>query len=250
MDSAVRSYRQRRANRIYSRLDANDIKFIAVGRGNHKHIVPINREGKIQLNGAGDKKLSEAESKPLNEIKKHTAVNVSFKTVNPKEFKGQLLKAKNSIKENDRWRVSSEYSEDDYKNCKLFYEKSGATVAVTKDGDIISVCKYNGSKVTGSQLIQHAVKMGGKKLDAYEGIYDFYVKNGFEPVSWCKWSDDFAPEDWKKANKNGANVEREDIIFFKYTGNKTHESLQEFKNRVKSSNDYDEAMNKRDVEIK
>lgn len=85
-----------------------------------------------------------------------------------------------------------------------------------------------------------AVANGGKKLDSYEGNHSFYMRNGFEPISWCKWDDEFAPPDWKQ------DYEKEDIIFYRYTGKPTTESLADFKKRVAASADYSEAAKLRD----
>ena len=127
------------------------------------------------------------------------------------------------------------------------------------------MCRGEGDKVKRKELMREAVARGGNKLDAYDGLYGFYTKKecGFEPVSWCKWDDEFAPPDWKKANgfkdgddswKSKSNdelaVPREDIVFFRYTGKQHTESLEDFKKRVKASDDYDAAQSTRDKSLK
>ena len=96
-------------------------------------------------------------------------------------------------------------------------------IAVTRDGDIISVCSNSNDKTTrGRDLLEIAVQNGGKKLDAYSGLFGFYRKCGFEPVSYCEFDERFAPPDWTKG------VDKpEPIIFWKYTGNKSTASRDE-----------------------
>lgn len=172
---------------------------------------------------------------------------VEFDKPEPKDFKDQLDKAKETQPDKDKWRVdNTSHSVEDYKKDNLFTTKGGSVVAVTPDGDIISVCKNtNDTGASGRSLMEFAVANGGKKLDTYDGNFGFYTKCGFEPVSWCEFNEEYAPSDWRKG------VDKpEPIIFFKYTGKKEAITLEEFYAKVKKSADYDEAMNKRDKEVK
>jgi hypothetical protein len=102
------------------------------------------------------------------------------------------------------------------------------------------------------KMMELAVKNGGVKLDSYSGNHGFYLRCGFEPVSWCKWDEKFKPDDWnpKKGDK------REPIIFYKYTGNKviidpedSDKEAKKWMKSVKPCKDYDEACSVRDKEI-
>ncbi len=87
------------------------------------------------------------------------------------------------------WRVTAhtvEELKEWYPSATFHTTEGGSTVAVTKDGDIISVCKYKDDTCKGRDLLAMAVQNGGVKLDSYEGNHGFYDKCGFEPVSWCK----------------------------------------------------------------
>ena len=106
------------------------------------------------------------------------------------------------------------------------------------------MCKKVGDTIRGKDLIDFAVKNGGKKLDAFSGLYYFYRNRGFEPVSWTQFNEEYAPSDWVKGRD-----EAEPVIFWKYTGNKTELSKEEFLNKVKPSEGYDEAKNVRDKEM-
>ena len=157
-----------------------------------------------------------------------------------KHMKKSFDKAKASISEERRWRVST-HTVKELKSMKCYASNGGSVYAL--DGtDIVSVCKKEGDSVRGKDLIKDAVRRGGNKLDSYEGNHNFYVKCGFTPVSWCKFDEAYAPSDWKKGE-----YPPEDIIFYKYTGNtETYKNLREFKNSVPCANDYMEAYKRRD----
>lgn len=161
----------------------------------------------------------------------------------PKKFHSALQNAKDKQDKDKAWRVDV-HDERDYRFDKLYVSKNGSTIAVTPDGDIISVCKNPGD-MPGKEILALAVKQGGKKLDSYGGNHSFYRACGFEPVSWCEWDDRYAPPGW-----NPKKHKREPIIFYKYTGNKVKvDNETEFTSRVPASKDYDTAMNIRDEQL-
>ena len=179
-------------------------------------------------------------------------VNVSLSFKKPanleecKTYKTTLETAKKTQSKSG-WRVDTSHEPQDYLNDQIVQTKGGSVAAVTPSGDIISVCKNaNDREMTGSQLLASAVKAGGKKLDSYDGNFKFYVKNGFEPISWCKFDEKCAPEGWRKGTD-----EPENIIFFKYVGidKVKNTNLIEFYKNIKVSTDYDEAQFVRDAEV-
>lgn len=167
-----------------------------------------------------------------------------------------LRKAKataNIVGKQGYWRVANidpKSFEEDHPGANCYATPSGSTFAVTKNGDIVAVCKHPyDDKYTGEDLMEMAVCAGGIKLDSYEHNHRFYVKCGFEPVSWCEWNDEFAPNDW-----NEDMDMREDIIFYHYVGghgeNCRYATIFDFKDTVAASPDYDTAMAKRDSKLK
>ncbi len=157
------------------------------------------------------------------------------------KFQKTLKKAKESQDPSKAWRVDVHKAQD-YVEDKTYVTEGGSTIAVTPSGDIISVCKNQNDTLSGSDLLAQAVEMGGVKLDSYGKNHAFYTKNGFEPVSWCEWDDRFAPDGW-----DAERDDREPIIFYKYTGNKTKVlDYHEFTSRVPASADYDAAQKVRD----
>lgn len=202
-----------------------------------------------------------AEADVLNEIeyrKQHKDDNIdaSFKALeNGKEFKDALDKAKDSRDAWDKWRVDNEHDAKWYEEqgAKLLVSKGGSVVAVTKDGDIVSVCKMRGDRTTtGAQMMKMAVSNGGVKLDSFSGNHAFYADNGFTPVSWTNFDEKYAPSGWKESGMG-----HEPIVFYKYvgTGNVPKEyqgdhGLMNFLGKTKESKDYDTAQAVRDKSIK
>lgn len=183
-------------------------------------------------------------------FERNNKINVSLSFKKPanleecKTYKTTLETAKKTQSKSG-WRVDTSHEPQDYLNDQIVQTKGGSVAAVTPSGDIISVCKNtNDRETTGSQLLASAVKAGGKKLDSYDGNFNFYVKNGFEPVSWCKFDMKYKPDGWDKTRDR-----KEPIVFFKYTGRKLNITRCEFYNEVAPSHNYDEAMKKRDKEL-
>lgn len=233
---AIKAYRKRQLKRIMARYDWNDTE---VEWRTTKNGI------KFPVNTSDDR------------IPRDYVFNVK-PTKDTKQFQDTFASAKKSLDSSVSWRVSSDYSKEDYDEMdKFIFDEAAFAI---HDGDIVSVCVNQKSHLSGSQLIQMAVKNGGTKLDSYDGNWEFYTKNGFEPVSWCKWNDDYASDEWKKTNgfKNDDwksksdddfKVEREDIVFFKYTGNKQRINMTEWKKKVPATDDYDEAYAIRDKSI-
>ena len=188
------------------------------------------------------------------------ADKIRFSTASPKSFAKSLAKAKNAQNPRNGWRVTGLTKSELagwHSKAKLHVTDGGSTIAID-NGDIVAVCVGEGDGKggfqSGTSLLEFAVKNGGKKLDSYEGNHRFYAKNGFEPVSWCKW--DAAYED--EARKQGWNPDegdkREAIIFYKYVGKGKvsygTDDLERFKREVPASSDYGAAQAKRDKQVK
>ncbi len=149
----------------------------------------------------------------------------------------------------DAWRVS-DVTIDEFKeyhpDAHCYLTPNNSTVAITKDGDIISVCKHpDDTDIRGKDIIQMAIEKGGCKLDSYDGNHNFYMKCGFEPVSWCRWNDEYAPPDWNpKINR------REDVVFYKYNPEAKSILIDDFKATTSASVDYDTALLTRNNQLK
>jgi hypothetical protein len=171
----------------------------------------------------------------------------AFGEATPKNFTKAVTAARESCPEEIRWRVTAHTEKElknDYPGAKLHITSpGGSTVAVTADGDIISVCKKVGDKTRGSELLKMATENGGTKLDSFSGNHLFYTKCGFEPVSWTPFNEQYAPDGWRKGIDKP-----EPIIFYKYTGKEVHIKLDEFLSNTKpfeGEDGYDKAMKAR-----
>lgn len=99
------------------------------------------------------------------------------------------------------------------------------------DGDIVSVCKNMNSTDRGSDLLKRAIENDGDRLDAFgPGLYSFYTKNGFEPVSWTPFNEEYAPHDW-----DSSRDAKEPVVFYRYTGKKTEMSFNDFIRNIPKS---------------
>lgn len=175
------------------------------------------------------------------------ADKIKFNTASKKSFSKALGKAKSSQKGKDAWRVtgmSKAELDEWHPNAKLHVTDGGSTIAID-GGDIVGVCKHPSDSLSGKDILAFAVKNGGTKLDSYDGNHGFYVKCGFEPVSWCAWNGDYAPDDWSESRDVPEN-----IIFYKYTGKTSpYATAEEFYDAVPASADYDSAYAERDKQL-
>ena len=207
--------------------------------------------------GGGGKTASQ-----LKDVKPRGNTPKLMRISSSEEFHGVFNKNRDSMEAERRWRVSADYTVEDYNGMKKYVNKNGSTFAL-HGTDIVSVCANSKAHDRGADVLADAVAAGGNKLDAYAGIYGFYQKCGFEPVSWTEWDDDYANEDWLAANgydkKTWENmkvkptddelkVKREPIVFFKYTGKVNTISLEDFKKSVQPKS-YEDAMKERDDQL-
>ena len=204
---------------------------------------------------SGEKESSSSESKSSSSGTSSSGTSavsrVKFGGAKVRSFISKLKAAKESCDPTDAWRVtlsSEEEFEEYHPNANCHITEGGSVAAVTEDGDIVSVCKMQGDSTNGKDLVAMAVEAGGVKLDSYDGNHGFYIKCGFEPVSWCKWDGDYAPDDWSSARDKP-----EDIIFYKYVGvgktTSSYEKASDFKKAVAASDSYDDAQKVRDESL-
>lgn len=223
------------------------------------------RESKEEKSGSEGKKSSEGSVKAPRLT--DDEVKARFNAGDPKSFGGKLKNAQANVAKvapGSAWRVAvGDYSPEDYATFKNYQSEGGSVASVKPDGDIVSVCKDPTDKtVSGRDIIRNAVLNGGTKMDSFSGNHGFYTKCGFEPVAWCDFDDEYAPDDWKKLNgidpddtswygrsEDDLAQPREPIIFYRYTGRVTTESARDFVNRVPASKDYFAAEEARDKAI-
>lgn len=262
-----------RMNSERTDADSDKIRWITTESGTH---IPLGDEGEAVGGFAKGQKFPSAKSepsKPASDTPEHKAdpqhksepkasgskesspapavAPKSFGSADAPSFAKSLKTAYDKMEETapeKAWRVtvhSQQELEEEYPGAKLHITDGGSTVAVTKDGDIISVCGNPGDKLRGKDLLKLAVENGGKKLDSYSGNHGFYVKCGFEAVSWCEFDEQYAPPGWVKGRDKP-----EPVIFYKYTGQSNQSrNEQDIFNFIPASADYDAAQAARNQSI-
>lgn len=262
-----------RMNSERTDADSDKIRWITTESGTH---IQLGDEGEAVGGFAKGQKFPSAKSepsKPASDTPEHKAdpqhksepkasgskesspapavAPKSFGSADAPSFAKSLKTAYDKMEETapeKAWRVtvhSQQELEEEYPGAKLHITDGGSTVAVTKDGDIISVCGNPGDKLRGKDLLKLAVENGGKKLDSYSGNHGFYVKCGFEAVSWCEFDEQYAPPGWVKGRDKP-----EPVIFYKYTGQSNQSrNEQDIFNSIPASADYDAAQAARNQSI-
>ncbi len=152
-----------------------------------------------------------------NIIRQQGATPVDLRTASdPSSFYAAISEAKQN---NPHGAFVTAHDVSEYGDIKMFLDDdNGVGVAVTKDGDIVSVFKnpnISKSRKAVSSILLTAIDNGGVKLDNYNGgLSQMYLNHGFIPVARTAFVDEYAPSDW-----NYERDGRPDIIFWMHNGN-------------------------------
>jgi len=166
------------------------------------------------------KKISipDSEAAEIKKVLPNAIFDDSFSEINSAE---QFHKAiSKSLKGNKHSSSVFVYPIEEYKNSRLFLTNDGkAGVAITKDGDIISVFSYGEGKNRVAQLLVNAVKDGGVSLDHYDTrLTNIYSQFGFVPVAKVKFDRAEAPKTWDYELYKDYNNGEPDVIAMAYDG--------------------------------
>jgi len=166
------------------------------------------------------KKISipDSEAAEIKKVLPNAIFDDSFSEINSAE---QFHKAiSKSLKGNKHSSSVFVYPIEEYKNSRLFLTNDGkAGVAITKDGDIISVFSYGEGKNRVAQLLVNAVKDGGVSLDHYDTrLTNIYSQFGFVPVAKVKFDRAEAPKTWDYELYKDYNNGEPDVIAMAYNG--------------------------------
>ena len=168
----------------------------------------------------------------------------------PEEFYDRIGQAKQT---NSHGAFVTQHEIDEYAGMKPYLDATGTTgVAVTEDGNIVSVFKDANSSVKNAMtsILFTALDNGGKKLDNFnsEALSHMYAQHGFVPVARTAFVDEFAPDDW-----NYERDGRPDIVFWVHNGDSLEEIARNMGNYERPDydslpmfDDYDEAEAYRD----
>ena len=150
-------------------------------------------------------------------IRQQGATPVDLRTASdPSSFYAAISEAKQG---NPHGAFVTAHDVSEYGDMKMFLsDDNGVGVAVTKDGDIVSVFKnpnISKARKAVSSILLTAIDNGGVKLDNYNGeLSRMYLAHGFIPVARTAFVDEYAPSDW-----NYERDGRPDIIFWMHNGN-------------------------------
>jgi hypothetical protein len=187
----------------------------------------------------------------------YTGPIVELKPKSGKVFRKLIQEAKKANKFGSSVYV---YKASEYSKMRLFVSPDGKSgVAVTKDGDMVSVFS-NTRKGSGSpirSLINVAVASGGKKADAFNTVLpEIYKDYGFAPVSKLPWDESQAPPDWDKSLYSRFNNGEPDVVFLVYKGGEPltiGDRIGDFDfpsvDEIEYSQSYDEAVDKQTAEV-
>lgn len=170
----------------------------------------------------------------------------------PASFYSDIGRAKQG---NKHGAYVAQHTVEEYGDMLLLTGDNGNVgVAVTPDGDIVSVFKNPESSAKGavSSILLTAIENGGIKLDNFDGwLSRMYAGHGFIPVSRCAFNREFAPSDW-----DYAEFKEPDIIFWMHNGESAETVASKIGNypeydfsKIPLFPDYDSAMQYRDEQI-
>lgn len=158
------------------------------------------------------------------------------------DFISALEKAREGYPDHERWHVVLENHHTEY------VTDGGSTFGIEVDGNIGGLCRNKNDTIKGHELLKLAVMAGGKKLQAFGlGLFEFYTKNRFRPISWVSFDETKAPRDWRK------EFMKEPLIFYAHDSQYNHKReglFLKFMTSTKKSTSVQDAYYERDVWIK
>jgi hypothetical protein len=126
--------------------------------------------------------------------------DVVSKKINNNEFTNDPESFLRSLQKSSRKEMLTDYTVEDLENMKT-YKLDGYDIgyALKQDdegnyNEIVSVFNNSGIKGLGDDLIQSALRNGGRYLDHYDGFLSgFYSKHGFEEYKRDKFDPQYDP---------------------------------------------------------
>lgn len=188
-------------------------------------------------------KLLDGKEPPIKHTKQEIVV------ADPERFRRAIAKEK--VRNKNGWMVDVH---DDYSEEKCFLTKDGkAGVAVTKDGDIVSLFSSVGGDNRSEKLIMMAIENGGCKCDCYGGgLQNIYARFGAEAVGRTPFNREYAPDAWKLLPDGDPRKKEYDVVAMIFPKS-VKESVDLWKSldtiklsEVKLFGDYDEMIKFRD----
>lgn len=166
--------------------------------------------------------------------------------VNGSDFKAAISTEK--IRNKRGWMVDVH---DDYSGMKCFLTSDGKSgIAVTKDGDIISVFSSVSGDKRLEKLIPIAIENGGIKCDCYGGgLQDIYARYGAKATGKIPFNKEYAPSDWDGKSEYPVVAMKFPDKIKKVITSYDEAAFIEMK-KVKAFDDYEKMLLDRDKQIK
>ena len=166
--------------------------------------------------------------------------------VNGSDFKSAISAEK--IRNKRGWMVDVH---DDYSGMKCFLTSDGKSgIAVTKDGDIISVFSSVSGDKRLEKLIPIAIENGGIKCDCYGGgLQDIYARYGAKATGKIPFNKEYAPSDWDGKSEYPVVAMSFPNKVKKVISSYDEAAFIEMK-KVKAFDDYEKMLLDRDKQIK
>lgn len=137
---------------------------------------------------------------------------------NARTFRSAILAAKKKLGAKAAAVDAKKVSE--YKEMKtlILSEDRQTGVAVTEDGDVVSVFNANTNRAGGIySLLVAAIENGGKKLDCFDTFLPkVYSRVGFRAVARNHWVENYKPTGWDKEYFSVFNNGEPDVVFMVY----------------------------------
>jgi hypothetical protein len=108
------------------------------------------------------------------------------------------------------------YTVEEYADMRLFVSEDALSGFALKGDDIVSVFSMSDAAV-GHALMQMAVSVGGRRLDAFDTVLPYlYAPHGFRAVARLRWNEGRKPEGWDKKTFAKFNNGEPDVVFMVY----------------------------------
>lgn len=140
----------------------------------------------------------------------------------------------------------------DYENMKalILSEDKKSGVAVTQDGDIVSLFSSSSEKGRTIPMLLLAVQNGGTKLDCFDTFLPrLYSRIGFKAVARNNWIEEYKPEGWNKEYFGRYNNGEPDVVFMVYDPENQAIYQQGDGVLIKGEDAYDKGMAAQDEEL-
>lgn len=116
----------------------------------------------------------------------------------------------------------SDHTADDLREHRLFLSRDGKVgFAIDPHGDVQNVFNNGGPRGAGVEAVFHAIDMGGRTLDCFDGFLpDRYAQFGFVETGRIRFNQEMRPRGWDLARQGTP-----DVVFMAFTGERHERAI-------------------------